>query len=101
MPRRSSFRLLSLLILGFVIGHRPADGQGSARVAGVVTDPTGAVLANAAVEITEASTGATRKMITSSEGSYIFLDLPPGEYTLAAKASGFKSFSQSGITVQV
>jgi hypothetical protein len=76
-------------------------GQGSARIAGTVTDPAGAVVPAAEVSLTEVATGATRKMQTSPEGSYVFLDLPPGTYTLSASASGFKSFSQTGITVQV
>lgn len=75
--------------------------QGSARIAGTITDPAGAVITGANVTLTEVSTGSARKMQTSSEGSYVFLDLPPGTYTLSASAQGFKSFSQSGVTVQV
>src|SRR5207249_2838766 len=46
-------------------------------------------------------TGQSRTMRTSAEGSYTFLDLPPGSYSLTAKSEGFKTYSQSGITVQV
>src|SRR5207245_469631 len=74
---------------------------GSARIGGVVSDPTGAVVASAEVALTEVTTGAVRKMQTSTEGAYVFLDLPPGTYPLQATAQGFNSFSQSGITVQV
>ena len=61
-------------------------GQGSARIAGIVTDPAGAIVSRADVTLTEVSTGTTRKMQTSSEDSYGFLDLPPATYTLSAGA---------------
>ena len=100
----SSRMSISKPVAGFVLlllSGFPALGQGSARIGGVVSDPTGAVVASAEVALTEVTTGAVRKMQTSTEGAYVFLDLPPGTYTLQATAQGFKSFSQSGITVQV
>src|SRR5689334_9194096 len=101
MPRCTLTRALVIVLATWLLSVPPAAGQGSARIAGVVADPTGAVVSGAEITIQEVSTSATRKMMTSTEGGYVFLDLPPGEYTLSAKALGFKTFSQSGITVQV
>src|SRR5438477_12896883 len=98
MPRCT---LARAFVAALLLSAPPVAGQGSARIAGVVADPTGAVISGAEINAQEVSTGASRKMLTSAEGTYVFLDLPPGEYTLTGKARGFKSFTQSGITVQV
>jgi hypothetical protein len=76
-------------------------GQGSARIAGTVSDPAGAVIPGAEVTLTQAATGASRSMLTSSDGYYIFLDLSPGLYSLGTAAKGFKTSTQPGITVEV
>ena len=49
-------------------------------IAGVVTDPTGRVIPNATVTVTNTGTGATRTFTTAGDGSYIFADLPAGNY---------------------
>ena len=58
---------------------------------GTVTDPTGAVVAGAAVEAAEVSTSATHKTITSSAGEFTFQDLPLGTYRVSVSASGFQT----------
>ncbi|MBM3776474.1 MAG: carboxypeptidase regulatory-like domain-containing protein [Acidobacteria bacterium] len=70
----------------------PLFGQGSARISGVVTDPAGAMVAGAEVTLTNVATGQSRSILTSSEGTYTFLDVLPGSYNLTAKAQGFKTF---------
>jgi hypothetical protein len=90
-----------LLFLTLLMLAGTLHGQGSARIAGVVQDPAGAVIAGAEVTLTHVATSVSRRMTASSEGYYAFLDLTPGTYNLTATARGFKTFSQSGITVQV
>jgi hypothetical protein len=60
-------------------------------ITGTVTDPTGAVLPNASVTVTNTATGATRKLTTGSEGNYSAENLAPGEYEVKVEASGFTS----------
>jgi hypothetical protein len=57
----------------------------SAVLHGTVTDPTGAVVANANVTITDSS-GATRSAASDNYGNYSFDGLPPGSYLLQASA---------------
>jgi hypothetical protein len=58
---------------------------------GVVSDPSGAVVPGAAVELANSGTGITYKAVTSSGGEYEFLDLPIGKYVITVTAAGFKT----------
>jgi hypothetical protein len=62
---------------------------GSARLQGVVRDPTGAVVPSARVIIVNSRTGMKTPTSTSSEGIFIFPSLQPGLYTLNVEAAGF------------
>jgi hypothetical protein len=59
-------------------------------VAGVVTDPTGAIIPNAIVAVTDAAGQAVRNTQTDSDGRYRIDGLAPGSYHLQARASGFQ-----------
>ena len=60
------------------------------QITGEVTDPSGAVLPNAAVTIVETGTGLTRRVVTNANGSFTFPDLPTGKYRVTCEAPGFK-----------
>jgi hypothetical protein len=57
---------------------------------GTVTDPSGAVIANATVTIKNANTGESSSVTTGDAGTYLFSFLKPGEYTLSVAQSGFR-----------
>jgi hypothetical protein len=63
------------------------------QIAGIVSDQSGAVLANASVIAANTGTNAERKTQTSSAGAYNIPGLIPGNYTITVNASGFKPFS--------
>ena len=75
--------------------------QASASVNGVVTDPTGAAVANAQVELTNVGTSVTRTTTTNTDGAYLFLNVVPGVYTMRALAQGFSITMQPQTTLQV
>ena len=58
-------------------------------ITGVITDPTGAVVANTKIVAVNANTSAEYQATTDSNGSYLLVDLPPGVYNLSVHASGF------------
>lgn len=58
-------------------------------ISGVVTDPTGAVVANATVTITNVATGLSRTATSSEVGEYTAPDLPNGTYRIMVKAPNF------------
>ena len=57
---------------------------------GVVTDPSGAVVVSATVTAKNSSNGASRTVTTADDGGYVIPELEAGEYTIEAKATGFK-----------
>jgi len=73
----------------------------TARIKGNVTDATGASIPNAAVTATNEATGVKFTTTSSANGSYLFLQLPIGKYTISAAAPGFKSFSATGIILNI
>ena len=62
----------------------------TATVVGSVTDPSGAVVANANVTLVEPATGVTRSTMTNESGQYTFVAVPPGTYRLTVSAPGFR-----------
>src|SRR5690242_18932156 len=56
---------------------------------GTITDPSGAVVRDAAVAVTNANTGMQRSAKTNAEGFYRLANLDPGSYNVTAKAIGF------------
>ena len=89
----SCFRkALSNLVLGLALAvvFLPAAFGQSAQITGVVTDPSGAVVAGALVSLTEAGTHTALTSTTNQQGAYQFSGLAEGEYTLTVKSNGFK-----------
>ena len=69
---------------------------GTSRIAGIVTDPSGAVLSGAKVTATNEGTNISWTTTTSAAGSYSFESMVPGAYTIAVAATGFKAFVSTG-----
>src|ERR1700747_2060628 len=61
---------------------------------GPVTDPTGAIVPDATLTLTSATTGDTFSTTSTSTGGHSFSLLKPGEYTLFDKQDGFKTTSR-------
>jgi len=68
-------------------------------ISGVVLDPSGSVIAGAAVTATETQTGVKSETVTDSKGFYSFPDLPIGRYNVEVRAKGFKTYLQTGLVV--
>lgn len=62
----------------------------NATLLGTVADSSGAVIANAKVTITEASTNSVRSAQTNESGNFTFPDITPGTYSVTGEAAGFK-----------
>ena len=80
-------------------GHLSAQTAGS--VSGHLTDPSGAVLPQTDVTLTNVGTHAERVTKSTSTGDYTFTEVPPGSYTLQVKHSGFKTSQSDAFDVQV
>ncbi|HEY3841052.1 MAG TPA: carboxypeptidase-like regulatory domain-containing protein, partial [Bryobacteraceae bacterium] len=75
--------------------------QENATINGLVTDASGAVVANASLTLTNTATGVERKETSNSVGAYRFGNVGIGTYTLTAIAPGFQTFTTTGIVVNV
>jgi outer membrane receptor protein involved in Fe transport len=72
----------------------------TASLSGLVTDPSGAIVPNVSVTVTNQATGYTRTVATDAAGYYAFQNLPIGQYTARVQAPGF-STTQENITLDV
>ena len=91
---------LAFLIFGvFLFGHLAWAQSGAA--AGLITDPSGAVVPNATVMAVNEGTGLERSTLTNTVGFYSIQFLPAGNYRLQVQASGFRSTSRAGISLTV
>ena len=70
-------------------------------ILGVITDPTGALVAGASVAITQNETGVKRETQTAADGKYEVRYLVPGEYTVELRAQGFRTARANNIVVQI
>jgi len=57
---------------------------------GILVDPSGAVVANARVSVTQLDTGAVRNVVTDSSGRWIVSNLPSGRVRITVFAQGFQ-----------
>jgi hypothetical protein len=65
-----------------------------------VRDPSGAVVPNAEIEVTDTSTGNAQTGKSGSEGGFVFPALQPGRYRVLATATGFEPAVVDGIVVE-
>jgi hypothetical protein len=102
MRSRQFGKYLSVLIFAlalFTCGRLLAGV--TASISGTVTDPSGAIVAGAAVTATNVDTGVVTTLTTNTQGYYSFQSLPLGNYTISVQQSGFKGYTQTGLTLNV
>jgi hypothetical protein len=78
-----------------------AQNAGNASVQGTITDTTGAVIPNATVTITDNATRIEHTATSESSGLYTFPNIPIGTYTLTVSESGFQTYTQTHIVLEV
>jgi len=103
-PRFRRWSVACAVLLAVVLVNEPslrAFAQGSASVSGRVADQTGAVIAEAEVDITDVETGGSQTTKTNGEGLYSFLALKPGRYVMNIRKESFESLSVTGLILNV
>src|SRR5260370_26896983 len=73
----------------------------SGRIAGTVTDPSNAAVADATVTLTDTATNIPRTTTTNEVGRYVFANVPPGTYTLTISKAGFRAAKITSQAVSV
>jgi hypothetical protein len=90
--------ILIALVLGLVtLGQAQ---QFRARVQGIVTDESHAVITNAAVTLLNVNTGIKSTRQTTETGLYLFDGVDPGTYSVSVEIAGFSKFVQENVLVQ-
>src|SRR5262249_13800748 len=65
------------------------------------SDPSGAVAPNAVITLTNVDQNRSWRVNTNAEGEYLFVQIPPGNYSLAVIASGFKKYERTRMVLEV
>jgi Carboxypeptidase regulatory-like domain/TonB dependent receptor len=96
-------RLLSLLLLVFFSLSPGAHAQlYTGSVAGLVTDPSGAIVPSAKITLTDQNKGYSYTATTDpATGRYVLRSIPPGTYRITVEAPSFERTVQTGITLDV
>ena len=89
---------LALLATGDRVG---AQAGSTAQITGTVRDASGGVLPGADVTATQTDTGVVRSAVTDLGGAYTLSNLPVGPYRLEVTLSGFRTYSRTGVVLQV
>src|SRR5579871_2392187 len=99
-PRSLGGRLVAVTALLGLLVLQPAFSQVQAingSVRGRVTDPTGAPVPQAKIDIANNDTGFLRSTESNDEGYYVSPNLPLGSYTVVVQKSGFETQRHTGI----
>jgi hypothetical protein len=88
------WRLLLLAALANVIGYGQSTSANSGTIRGSVTDPSGAAIPNAVVQIQNPVSHYDKTVNTSAQGGFEFDNVPYNNYHLSATAAGFQGTEQ-------
>jgi hypothetical protein len=102
--KRSTERVAVCVLAAFLVSALTCTAvwaQSVAQINGAVKDQSGAVLPGVEVSVTQTNTGVKRSTVTNETGSYVLPNLPIGPYRLEAALPGFRTYTQTGIVLQV
>ncbi len=94
-PRGATLRILPLFVLVFAALSAPAQSGNAGTIHGTVTDPSGAVIPNATVHITNAVSQFDRSAVTDSTGQFSMSNVPFNPYQISVTAKGFGILAQN------
>jgi hypothetical protein len=93
--------LCALLLLGLSWAPRLAAQGNTGTIAGTVSDPSGAAVPDATVEVRNVGTGLKQSVMSDAQGRFRVPELNLGNYEVQASKTGFESVVRQGITLTV
>jgi len=93
--RGAMTRLLPLIAFAFAALSAPAQSGNAGTIHGTITDPSGAVVANATVQLTNEVSGFDRTTTTDAAGQFSFPNVPFNPYRIAVTVKGFAPMVQN------
>ena len=97
----SALVVRSFLLVLLSTAGASAQAVSTAQINGTIKDSGGLALPGVTVTMTQTDTGLVRSVTTNETGAYIMTNLPVGPYRLEAALQGFRTFAQTGITLEV
>src|SRR2546426_5469167 len=103
MEEVTAMKRIALILVIALLASASLQAQtvSVAQISGTIKDQSGALLPGVEVKVTQTETGYMRTALTNEAGSYTIPNLPIGPYRLEASLSGFNTYVQSGIVLQV
>ena len=89
------FSVVSLFVVTSVFA------QSTTSLRGVVADPSGALITDALLTLTNSDNGSKRATVSNGSGEYQFLQVSPGGYTITVKKPGFATLTRTGLQLLV
>jgi len=94
-----SLRLVTLLLSSLILSSLAIAQTSFGRISGTVTDPAGAIIAAATVEVKNVGTQAVRTTKSDGNGFYSFSDLPIGTYSVDVNQTGFRRQQRTNLEI--
>jgi hypothetical protein len=101
MTLHAARTLLGTAVLALCALSMHGQTADTGAIAATVSDPSGALVAHAAIVVNSEGTGEKRDLATDGEGNFSVQFLPPGKYDLTVRATGFEPFMLNGVRVQI
>ena len=98
---RSSLLIVSSLFILTILAAPAWAQKDAGSIVGSVKDPSGAIVANAKVTITDVEHGQTSSTTTNTEGEFVVSPLRVGRYTVTVEQTGFKKAISDPISLDV
>ena len=89
--------ILALGMAGAFACHLVAQSMGTGTITGVVSDPSGQSVAAASLTAVHLATNTSRRTTTNDTGTYVFTNMPIGQYQITAELTGFKRVVQQNV----
>jgi hypothetical protein len=96
--RRSHRFLVGIAFTALLATSLPAQSI-YGTLEGIVSDPSGAVIAKAILKLRDQQSGSQRDTVANHDGFYTFVSVPPGTYQLTVSAPGFEAYKETGISI--
>jgi len=93
--RGTIIRIIPFLVLALVTAHALAQGGSAGVIRGTVTDPSGAVIPNATVHLTNPRSGLDRTVSSDALGQFEFSNITFDAYQVGVSANGFAPLRQA------
>ncbi|CAN5675224.1 TonB-dependent receptor [soil metagenome] len=103
MTRKFSIKFLATTVFCLVLGIGQVFAQSTVTggISGKISDPQGAIVPNATVTVTNTGTNKTETVNATEDGTFRVANLQPGTFAVEVTSTGFSTFKQENIVVEV